>query len=128
MSINLAKQVQTTEINYEGPLANNYGGKYAKVKYQGRWLLVQTPKMLAPYGMSIYEEKDSKGNPTGRKTYSLDVSFNGYQPAENSDSDEPQRPSVRQMYDLVDILYIASDKYVVWLIYCTWVATNMWFG
>lgn len=102
MSINLAKQVQTTEINYEGPLANNYGGKYAKVKYQGRWLLVQTPKMLAPYGMSIYEEKDSKGNPTGKKTYSLDVSFNGYQPAENSDSDEPQRPSVRQMYDLVD--------------------------
>lgn len=101
MSINLAKQVQTTEIKFEGPLANNYGGKYAKVKYGGRWLLVQTPKMMAPYGMSIYEEKDSKGNPTGRKTYSLDVSFNGYEPAEDSDSDEPRRPSVRQFYDLV---------------------------
>lgn len=101
MSINLAKQVQTTEIKFEGPLANNYGGKYAKVKYQGRWLLVQTPKMLAPYGMSIYEEKDNKGNLTGRKTYSLDVSFNGYEPAEDSNSDEPRRPSVRQFYDLV---------------------------
>jgi hypothetical protein len=101
MSINLAKQVQTTEIKFEGPLANNYGGKYAKVKYQGRWLLVQTPKMLAPYGMSIYEDKDNKGNPTGKKTYSLDVSFNGYEPAEDSNSDEPRRPSVRQFYDLV---------------------------
>lgn len=101
MSINLAKQVQTTEIKFEGPLANNYGGKYCKVKYNGRWLLVQTPKMLAPYGMSIYEEKDNKGNPTGKKTYSLDVSFNGYEPAEDSNSDEARRPSVKQFYDLV---------------------------
>ena len=101
MSINLSKQVNAAEIKYEGPLANNYGGKYAKVKYNGRWLLVQTPKQLAPYGMSIYEEKDSKGMPTGKKTYSLDVSFNGYEPAEDSNSDDPSRPSVRQFYDLV---------------------------
>ena len=42
--------------------ANSYGGKFAKVQYNGRWLWFKHLR-CSHHGMSIYEEKDRDGNP-----------------------------------------------------------------
>ena len=65
-SINLANQVDLEKLTFEGPLANNYGGKYAKVRHRGGWLLVQTPKVNCPFGMNVYDETDRDGNIVGK--------------------------------------------------------------
>lgn len=75
-SINLANQITIDDISYEGPLANQYGGKYAKVVYNGKWLLLQIPKSNVPFGLNVYEDTDKTGK-TIKRSYSLDVSFNG---------------------------------------------------
>jgi len=108
-SVNLAKHVDTSKITFEGPLANNYGGKYAKVFHKGSWLLVQTTRMLSPFGVNVYEENDSKGHPTGKKSYSVDVSFNGYRPDPESDSAEANKPKVKELYDMITSM---EDKLV----------------
>ena len=99
-SINLPKNVNTSKISFEGPIANNYGGKYAKVHHNGSWLLIQTPKMLSPFGVNVYEETDKSGNVV-RKSYSIDVSFNGYMPNLEIGEEEPSNPKVRYLYDMV---------------------------
>jgi len=99
-SIYLANQVQTDDVKFEGPLANSYGGKYAKVTHNGRWLLVQTPRMVCPFGVNVYEEKDHAGNVTGKKTYSMDLSFAGYQNISDP-SKAPRKPKVKQFYDFI---------------------------
>jgi hypothetical protein len=99
-SINLAKQVDSSKISFDGPIANNYGGKFAKVLHKGSWLLIQTTKMLSPFGVNVYEEMDKSGNVV-RKAYSIDVSFNGYQPDPDSGSDQPRNQKVKDLYDMV---------------------------
>ena len=99
-SINLPKNVNVSNINFEGPIANNYGGKYAKVLNNGRWLLIQTPKMYSPFGVNVYEETDKSGNVV-RKSYSIDVSFNGYMPNEDIGEQESSNPKVKDFYDMV---------------------------
>ena len=98
-SINLAKHVDIDALTFEGPLANNYGGKYAKVLHKGSWLLIQTPKILCPFGINVYEDTDKKTGEVLKKSYSLDVSFNGYMPID--DGDEASKPKVKELYDLV---------------------------
>ena len=99
-SIHLAKHVDTSKITFDGPIANNYGGKFAKVLHKGSWLLLQTTKMLSPFGVNVYEEMDKSGNVV-RKAYSIDVSFNGYMPDPDSGSAEPRNQKVRDLYDMV---------------------------
>ena len=99
-SINLPKNVNISKMSYEGPIANNYGGKYAKVHHNGSWLLIQTPKMLSPFGVNVYEETDKGGNVV-RKSYSIDVSFNGYMPNVDIGEDTPSNQKVRDLYDMV---------------------------
>ena len=97
-SINLSHQVNTSNITYDGPMANSYGGKFAKVSYNGKWPLIQTPKISVPFGLSVYEDKDKNGNVTN-KTYSFDVSFNGYD--EDPMTGEIKNPKIKSFYDLV---------------------------
>ena len=100
-SINLAKHVDTKAVTYDGPMANNYGGKYAKVLHKGSWLLVQTPKILSPFGINVYEDIDKKTGEknSDKKTYSIDISFNGFAPMEGGD--EVPKPKVKELYDLI---------------------------
>jgi hypothetical protein len=99
-SINLAKHIDPQKLTFEGPLANNYGGKYAKVLHNGSWLLVQTPKVVCPFGVNVYEETDKSGKVI-RKAYSVDLSFNGYAPDADSGSDQEVKPKVKELYDMV---------------------------
>ena len=96
MSVKLAHNVDTAAMNIEGPMVNAYGGKSAKVKYDGRWLLVQTPKMSSPFGVNKWE--NTSGNGTVNASYSIDVSFNGY---EEDEDGEPRDKKVRTLYEKV---------------------------
>lgn len=68
-----ASKVTFTEMKQ-----NRYGGKTVGMKYMGKTLVLQTPKMYLPYGLSEYHVKDSNGNNTGDVKYSLDLSFKGW--------------------------------------------------
>ena len=61
-SIYRAKDIDTNNLVFEGPQANNYGGKFAKVRYNGGWLLAQTPRMVVPFGANVYIEEDKDGD------------------------------------------------------------------
>lgn len=115
-SIYRAKDIDTNNIVFEGPQANNYGGKFAKVRYNGGWLLVQTPRMVVPFGANVYTEEDKDGNAI-RKSYSIDVSFNGFK--ESGETGE-YKPKVKEMYDLVDrmesgLVSTASKNSFTWV-------------
>ena len=73
-SVKLAKNVSVEHVEFEGPMKNSYGGKFAKVKYEGRWLLLQTPQMSSPFGVNAWENTNQSGSTN--TTYSIDVSFN----------------------------------------------------
>ena len=94
MSVNLARNVDVGEVSFEGPSVNAYGGKSAKVKYGGRWLLLQTPKMSSPFGLNKWENTSQSGST--HASYSIDVSFNGY---EDNEDGEPRDQKVREFYD-----------------------------
>lgn len=96
MSVNLARNVNVDAIEFEGPQVNTYGGKSAKIKYNGRWLLVQTPTMNSPFGVNKWENMNQSG--ATNASYSIDVSFNGY---EDSEDGEPRDKKVREFYDKV---------------------------
>ena len=95
-SVKLAKNVSVNDLEYEGPMKNSYGGKFARVKSGGRWLLVQSPKMSSPFGVNKWENQNASGSTTA--SYSIEVSFNGYEEDENG---EPRDHKVREFYDKV---------------------------
>merc|ERR1712224_29243 len=97
----LAKHGNQKNLTFEGPLANNYGGKYAKVLRNGSWLLVQTPKVTCPFGINVYEEADKSGKVV-KKAYSADVSFKGYRPDE--ESGQPEQPKIKELYDMITMM------------------------
>ena len=77
-------------------MKNSYGGKFARVKYQDRWLLIQSPEMSSPFGVSKWENTNSSGSTTA--SYSIEVSFNGY---EDTEDGEPRNVKVRTFHDKV---------------------------
>ena len=96
MSVKLAKNINVGDIEFEGPITNTYGGKSAKVKSGGRWLLVQTPEMSSPFGVNKWENQSQSG--AVNAAYSIDVSFNGY---EDNEDGGPRNVKVRTFYDKV---------------------------
>ena len=66
-----ANDVDMTKFTFCDPTVNKYGGKSARVKYDGRDFVIQTPRMRLPYGLGTYEEKDKHGAVVKTK-YSLD--------------------------------------------------------
>lgn len=67
-----------SKVTFTDMKQNRYGGKTVGLKYNGKALVLQTPKMYLPYGLSEYHVKDSNGNSTGDVKYSLDLSFKGW--------------------------------------------------
>jgi hypothetical protein len=114
MSVKLARNVDANDIEFEGPMVNSYGGKSSKVKYGGRWLLLQTPTMFSPFGVNKWENMNQSG--TTNASYSIDVSFNGY---EDNEDGEPRDKKVREFHDKVremeDVLIDhAKDNSYTW--------------
>jgi hypothetical protein len=92
-----ANQVDLSKFTFCDPTVNKYGGKSARVKYDGKDFMIQTPRMRLPFGLGAYEEKDKSGNVIKTK-YSLDFSFAGY---EMGDNGTPVSPKIREFYDLL---------------------------
>jgi len=119
-NIYLSHQIDTKKITYGKVDTNNYGGKFIKVLYEGRWLLLQTPRVYCPFGVSEYQPTDKEGNPNGRKTWSVELSFQGFRADPESESDEPANPKVKQFYDLIcsceqdSLLEVASANAYEW--------------
>ncbi len=92
-----ANDVDMSKFTFCDPTVNKYGGKSARVKYDGRDFVIQTPRMRLPYGLGTYEEKDKNGVVVKTK-YSLDFSFAGY---EQGDNGTATAPKVREFYDML---------------------------
>lgn len=59
-------------ITFREPKVLNNGGKMVQLGYNGERLLLQLPRMVLPYGISVYEDPNS-----GIKKYHIDLSFRG---------------------------------------------------
>ena len=103
-TIHLPKSINTNDVTFSEVKKNNYGGKSVFVSYDGSPLIVQTPYMPMPFGMSEYESPDS-----GVIKYSADFSFR------NMDENK----SVEQFYELLKnlddkLVTSASENCVPW--------------
>lgn len=58
-------------ITFRPPRILDHGGKIIGVSYKGQPLRIQTPEMVIPYGVSVFED------PNGTSKYSVDFSFRG---------------------------------------------------
>jgi hypothetical protein len=72
----LPEQFQTDSIKYSDIKILSNGGKSVYVSHGGNLLVMQTPKMSCPYGLSKYEEP---GKPP---KYNLDLSFRNKEDSE----------------------------------------------
>lgn len=87
-SITLAKDFDVSKISYNDVRSLDNGGKVVFVSYNKAPLVLQTPEMSAPFGLSKWAEdnRDDK--------YTLDLSFRGME----------SRPSLAAFYDVLDTL------------------------
>ena len=81
-----------SEVTFRAPKVLDSGGKIVSVDYSGRQLMVQTPSMVLPYGLNVYD----KAGPT---TYSADVSFRGME----------ENPRLKSFYDML----VAFDERLI---------------
>lgn len=58
-------------VTFRPPRVLDHGGKIIGVSYKGQPLRIQTPEMILPYGVSVFED------PNGNSKYSFDMSFRG---------------------------------------------------
>ena len=118
--IHKAHTVDYNKFKFGEVTVNKYGGKSSKVKYDGRDFYIQTPRMRLPYGISVYEEKDSDGKVTKQK-FSLDMSFAGYDKEPEMDSNgKPKRNKVKDFFDFAQkmeemLVQQAMKSSVAWL-------------
>lgn len=70
-SIILARNIDINAITYGKPKALDSGGRMVYVGYKGRPLIIQTPVMRAPFGVTKWSSDK------GPDKYSLELSFRG---------------------------------------------------
>ena len=96
-NIQTAGTADFSKIKIDGIKTNKYGGRSARINYDGGRFLLQTPRMRLPYGIGVYEEKDAEGRVT-KTRYSLDFSFGGYK----ADERNSEKPLVKRFYEWMD--------------------------
>ena len=69
-NIVLPASFDVSEVTFRPPKVLDSGGKIVSVDYSGRQFMTQTPSMILPYGLNVFD----KAGPT---TYSVDLSFRG---------------------------------------------------
>lgn len=96
-NIQTAGTVDFNKIKIDGIKTNKYGGRSARINYDGGRFLLQTPRMRLPYGMGIFEEKDADGR-VKKTVYSLDFSFGGYK----ADERNAEKPLVKRFFGFME--------------------------
>jgi len=92
-------------IEFRPPRVLDHGGKIIGLSYKGKPLRLQTPEMLLPYGVNIFQDP---ANPDVQK-YSLDFSFRG------EEENEKLAKFHEQMRKLEDVLIDrACENSVAW--------------
>ena len=66
-----ASELDVDLVGFSDIKSNSYGSKFAWVNYNNGPFILETPKMSAPFGLSVYVPTDGSGN----AKYSVDVSF-----------------------------------------------------
>lgn len=92
-NIQTSGTVDFNKIKIDSIKTNKYGGRSARINYDGGRFLIQTPRLRLPYGLGVYEEKDAEGRVVKTK-YSLDFSFSGYK----SDERNSEKPLVKRFF------------------------------
>lgn len=77
---------QASNIKCEPVTKNKAGGNVVYLKYNDSKIVLQTPIMVAPFGLSIYNDEAS-----GVSKYSLDLSFR----------DKDQDPKISKYFDVI---------------------------
>lgn len=77
-SIILPKNLNLNKITYGSPRTLDNGGKVIYIGYEGKPLIIQTPEMHTPFGLSKWSA-DSKGP----EKYTLELSFKGRDSRDN---------------------------------------------
>jgi hypothetical protein len=83
-----------SKVTFTDPKTLNNGGKMVQVGYNSRRLIIQTPNMVLPYGISEFEDPNS-----GIKKFHIDLSFRG----------EDETPALKKFHDSLEAL----DEYMV---------------
>ena len=91
-NIVLPASFDVSEVTFRAPKVLDSGGKIVSVDYSGRQLMTQTPSMILPYGLNVYD----KAGPT---TYSVDLSFRGVE----------ENPRLKNFHDML----VAFDERLV---------------
>jgi len=90
--------VDFSKFQFGDPTVNKYGGKSCRVKYDNADFYMQLPRMRLPYGLGVYQEKDSNGNVTKQK-FSMDFSLSGYEAGEDG---QPKNTRVKECFDWLE--------------------------
>jgi hypothetical protein len=88
-SIVLPSDFDISKLKYGSVRTLDNGGKMVYVSYNGKPLVLQTPKMSAPFGLSKLQF-----DPTADPKYSIEVSFKGRE----------TKPSIQAFFDLLSSL------------------------
>ena len=95
-NIQTAGTVDFNKIKIDPIKTNKYGGRSARISYDGGRFLIQTPRLRLPFGLGVYEEKDADGRVT-KTMYSLDYSFSGYK----ADERNQEKPLVKRFFNFM---------------------------
>ena len=103
------KNFSATSVQFSDVKTNNYGGKMVYINKDGSPLLVQTPKMSIPYGLSENEIQDQKtGEVIGHK-YHINLSFKGMESQHTDPKLKKQIQKLKQFHTMIEEL----DKRVI---------------
>lgn len=73
MSVRLWNQIEVSKVTLEPILARNTkGGFFCKLHYQNQPLMIQTPKLFAPIGISSFDDENKSGAQKFNLMLSLD--------------------------------------------------------
>lgn len=87
-SIILPSNFSIDNLSFGSVKTLDNGGKVVYMSYNGKPLIVQTPEMIAPYGMSRW---NADGGPSDNDKFTLEMSFR----------DKESRPSLQKFHEML---------------------------
>ena len=87
----LPKDVDTRNLVYSLPKAQDMGAKFIRVTYKGEPLVIQTPTLYVPFGISCWPNEQQATAQNQVKKFSLDLALR----------DMEGIPAVRELHDML---------------------------
>ena len=103
------KNFKSTSVQFSDVKTNSYGGKIVYLNKDGSPLLVQTPEMSIPYGLSENEITDQKTNEVIGHKYHVNLSFKGMDAKHSDPKVQRQINKLKEFHSMLAEL----DKQVI---------------